>query len=51
MTNPAVARKTPDHANIPNGAVIFTTYCPEKNDVVQNTLQKTKMTEKYSNTT
>jgi hypothetical protein len=51
MTNPAVARKTPDHANIPNGAVIFTTYCPEKNDIVRNTLHKTKMTEKYSNTT
>jgi hypothetical protein len=23
MTNPPVARKTPDHANSPNGAVIF----------------------------
>uniref|UniRef100_A0A0A9CL47 Uncharacterized protein n=1 Tax=Arundo donax TaxID=35708 RepID=A0A0A9CL47_ARUDO len=29
MTNPAVARKTPDHANSPNGAVIFMTYCPD----------------------
>ena len=32
MTKPAVARKTPDHANIPNGAVIFVAYCPEKKE-------------------
>jgi len=32
MTNPAVARRTPDHANIPNGAVIFVAYCPEKKE-------------------
>jgi hypothetical protein len=45
MTNPAVARKTPDHTNILNGAVIFMTYCPEKKDIVRNTLHKAKMTE------
>jgi hypothetical protein len=38
MTNPAVARKTPDHANIPNGAVIFMAYCPEKEGNIGNTI-------------
>jgi hypothetical protein len=33
MTNPAVARKTPDHANSPNAAVISMTYFPERKKI------------------
>jgi hypothetical protein len=44
MTNPAVARKTPDHANIPNGAVIVMTYCPEETS--NSMLQKIKKVKK-----
>jgi hypothetical protein len=33
MTKPAVARKTPDHANSTNDAVIPIIYCPAKNKI------------------
>jgi hypothetical protein len=35
-------RKTLDQTNIPNGALIFMTYCPVKKDIVNTTLHKTK---------
>jgi hypothetical protein len=42
MTNTAIAKKkTPDHANIPNGAVIVMAYCPEETS--NNILQKIKI--------
>ena len=36
-------QETPDHANIPNGAVIVMAYCPEETS--NNILQKIKITE------
>jgi hypothetical protein len=49
MTKPAVARKTPDHANIPNGAVIVVAYCPEETS--NNILQKIKIVKKHKDAT
>jgi len=49
MTNPAVARKTPDHANIPNGVVIVMAYCPEETS--NNILQKIKIVKKHKDAT
>ena len=49
MTNPAVARKTPDHANIPNGAVIVMAYCPDETS--NNILQKIKTVKKHKDAT